>query len=192
MRALLPRVSIVVSAILVMGAGLALAATPSRPGMFLYPVRQLTRSITDYFVETVVIGVPALVRGEPEPGPAATATSLPMIVEEAAMEPEPAVDAVDTVAESPPQPTVAAGRVQPDPALLVKTDATPPVVLAADPTSAPNDAGAALSQQEPVVFVEQKIEKTSAGSGQNGGSGDRGRPYSDSRSDDDDKDHEGE
>ena len=70
------------------------------------------------------------------------------------------------------------------------------VILATDRPSAlenvSDDGEAALSQQEPVRFVEQKIDETSAGSGQKGGSGDGGRPHSGARSDDDDKDREGD
>jgi hypothetical protein len=194
MKALLPKVSIVVSAILMVGAGLALAATPSRPGMFLYPVKQLTRSVTDYFAETIVIGVPALVRGQAEPGPTATATSLPTIAEEATVEAMPAVDAADTVAEMPPQPTATPARGVPDPALLVRPDATVPVVLAADRPSAldtESDAGGtALSQLEPAAFVEQRADERGGGSDEKRKSDGEDRTSSEDRSDDDDKGHE--
>jgi hypothetical protein len=193
MKPVLTTVSIAMATVVILGAGFAVAAMPSRPGMFLYPVRQLTRNVTDYFVETVVIGVPALVRGQPEPEPTATATSLPM-TKEAPVAATGAVDATDSVLENPPPPTVAPTTGAPDPTLLVKPDVITAVVLATDQPSILENVldvdGPAVSQQEPVVFVEQKIEKTSAGSDQNGGSGDGGRPHPDTRSDDDDRDHE--
>lgn len=46
MRALLVKSSMLILIILALGSGLTLAATASKPGMFLYPIKQTTRKFT--------------------------------------------------------------------------------------------------------------------------------------------------
>ena len=56
------RVSVVALFVLLASAVLSVASAPSRPGMFLYPVRALTQQVTGTFLDTVVIAVPAALR----------------------------------------------------------------------------------------------------------------------------------
>jgi hypothetical protein len=46
MRSLLAKSSILILIILALGSGLTLAAIPSKPGMFLYPIKQTTQRFT--------------------------------------------------------------------------------------------------------------------------------------------------
>jgi hypothetical protein len=61
-RNIATRVGVVALFVLLASAALSLAGAPSRPGMFLYPVRALTQQVTGTFLDTVVIAVPAALR----------------------------------------------------------------------------------------------------------------------------------
>jgi hypothetical protein len=105
-RSFATRVGVVALFVLLASAALSLAGAPSRPGMFLYPVRALTQQVTGTFLDTVVIAVPAALREtagggqstSPEADNSASATSDGV--------PTSAVSgAVDYVDQPPPSPT---------------------------------------------------------------------------------------
>ena len=143
MRSSTTKLSVAMSSfVLVLGA-LSVAAVPSRPGMFLYPLRELTHRLTGHFVETIVIAVPATLR---EAG-------VPVLDSDPVLSlPTPdipaAVDVISPVEEPTPTsvpPTESVGEAKPVRATVA---ATPTVVPTAADTMNQNDP-AAIPQLEP-------------------------------------------
>jgi hypothetical protein len=61
MRSLLIKASIITSLVLSLGSGITLASASSKPGMFLYPVKQMTQKAIGTFANIAAVEIPIAV-----------------------------------------------------------------------------------------------------------------------------------
>jgi hypothetical protein len=126
MRALLVKSSTLVLIILAMGSGLTLAATSSKPGMFLYPLKQATQKFTGATGGpatslTPVIELPQESGGQP---PAANVDPPSEDIQRAAA-PEPEITQPGQIAEATATPATTPARVVDEIAVTAKPGQVP-------------------------------------------------------------------
>ena len=101
MRSLLIKSSIVMSVVLALSSGVTMASAPSKPGMFLYPVKQITQKATGTLGNVTALEVPTT---DARPQPAVTASGLAGdLTQEPTVSPH--VDQATATATATPAPT---------------------------------------------------------------------------------------
>jgi hypothetical protein len=148
MRSSVTRLGIVAIVVFLAPVWLYLAAAPSRPGMFMYPVRQLMSQMTGPVAGPSVIGVPAALRQEGDTVPGSPqATSEPVGGTAVVVATQVLLGPVDYVDPQLMAPTVAATATPtPNPArapIPLASDTPDSVVAAVAPTApSPTSIGA--------------------------------------------------
>jgi hypothetical protein len=133
MRALLVKSSMLILIILALGSGLTLAATSSKPGMFLYPIKQTTQKLTGAAASPMTPVTPRIElpqQGAGQPPSANVNPPSENIQEEVAQEPE--ITEPGQIDEATATPAPMPARIVDEIAVIAKPGEVPsgdPVIL---------------------------------------------------------------
>jgi hypothetical protein len=175
MRSLLVKSGVIAILALVMGSGLTLASAPSKPGMFLYPVKQTAQKITGAFTNN--------------PG---TTTPIIIVTQDAVQEKpdliydDPSSDNEDDATE---QPDLAAPPQAQEPTVAVPSATKGPVAAQVPPSEEATVAPAVAPARavDEINLITQPGGSPGADAGgtySNSGVSDNGQPDGSTRADD--------